>query len=504
MGGYADLRRVLGASDTSGPYDEYRHRADVRQGQGATGWYGIQKIGVFLWQTAGIAVPRATPVPVASCPGHYSFDPTGLQIGLWQADGLPPEGYGEQWTSLAQWQVPGPMTQELYDAVAQAAVTPVPPGAYPDPGASFWPSSLSVSPLGSGEPLAEDTVRVWPVVGRFAAPAGTGDVEVSYHYGLFSQIGAGPTTGGRSAWPSPDPGLPAQVQGGTATALAAALGAVAPTGTVVVTDGLTSTAVSAVGSAAAPIASVTVRATDQGRAVVRLPVAASVSGGTPVVNQPWVFTGSALTTSSGTPTQPAATLRLEGLLLSGLDIVLRGGFDRVTLSCCTLDPGTDGSLWQPPAVWQPAVDGRALAACLLRIEGTVSTLVIDRCILGPARVSSGGVVQTLCASNSIIQGLPLDTGAGLTPQAVFDPAGLFGLLHHQRDPLTAWLAGQLTGTAATAVASYTDGAAVSAADLSAVVAGLNTVLGAPLWDPALFADRVIPPSLAAQAGARRR
>ena len=502
MGGYADLRRVLGASDTSGPYDEYRHRADVRQGQGATGWYGIQKIGVFLWHAAGIAVPRATPVPVASCPGHYSFDPTGRQIGLWQADGRPPEGYGEQWTSLAQWQVPGPMTQELYDAVAQAGVTPVPPDAYPDPGASFWPSSLSVTPLGSGEPLAQDTVRVWPVVGRFAAPAGTGDVEVSYHYGLFSQIGAGPYDRRQVGVAEPaDPVPAAQVQGGTATALAAALGTVAPAGTVVVTDGLTSTAVSAVGSAAAPIGSVTVRATDEGRAVVRLPATTPVSGGTPVVNQPWVFTGSALTTSTGTPAQPTATLRLEGLLLSGLDIVLRGGFDRVTLSCCTLDPGTDGSLWQPPAVWQPAVDGRALAACLLKVEGTVSTLVIDRCILGPVRVSSGGVVQTLCASNSIIQGLTLDTGAALTPQAVFDPAGLFGLLHHQRDPLTAWLAGQLTGPAATAVASYTDGAAVSAADLSTVVAGLNTVLGAPLWDPALFADRVIPPSLAAQAGA---
>lgn len=496
MGGYADLRNVLGASNTSGPYDEYRHRADVRLGQGATGWYGIPKIGVFLWQSADIAVPRATPVPAANCPGYYSFDPTGRQIGLWQAGGRPPGGYGEQWTSMAQWQVPGPMTQALYDAVADAADIPVPQDGYPDPSASFWPSSLSVSPLGSAEPLAQSTVKVWPVVGWFAVPPGAGPVEVSYHYGLFSQIGAGPYDRRQIGVVEPaDPGPVAQVQGGTATALKDALAAVAPTGTVVVTDGLTSTAVSAVGAAGTPIAAVTVRAVDEGRAVVRLP------GSSSAVARSWVLTGSDLTASSEGPVQPTATLRLEGLLLSGLDIVLRGGFDCVTLSCCTLDPGTDGSLWQPARVWQPAVDGRDLIAGLLKIEGTVSTLVIDRCILGPVRVRSGGVVQTLCASNSIIQGLPADTGGNLTPQAIYDPAGLFQLLHDKRDALTTWLTGQLTGAAATAVASYTTGAGVSAAKVSAVVAGLNTVLAGPLWNPILFANRTIPSSLAAQAGA---
>jgi len=503
MGGYADLRNALGAANTSGPYDEFRHRADVRLGQGATGWYGIPKIGVFLWCSADIAVPRATPVAVAGCPDHYSFDPTGRNIGLWQADDRPPQGYGEEWTSLAQWQVPGPMTQALYDAVAEAPDIPVPQEAYPDPNATFWPNSLSVSPLGSGSPLTQSTVKVWPEVGRFAVSGGTGDVEASYHYGLFSQIGAGPFDRRQiGVADAADPPPVTQVPGGTATALKNALAAVGTAGTVIVTDGLTSSAVSPVGSAGAPIADVSVRAADAGRAVIRLPAIQSAGQSTSFArNRPWVFTGNALTDSSGKPVAPTAALRLEGLLMSGVDVVLRGGFDCVTLSCCTLDPGTAGDLWSPPQVWQPAVDGRELGSGTLKIEGTVNTLVIDRCVLGPIRVRSGGVVQTLCASNSIIQGLPIDDGGDLTSQSVFDPDGLFRLLNHKRDALTTWLAGKLSATSATAVNGHKDGTAVSAANLTAVVTDLNAVLAETLWDATRFADRSIPKSLVDQATA---
>jgi hypothetical protein len=503
MGGYADLRNALGAGNTSGPYDEFRHRVDVRLGRGNTGWYGIPKIGVFLWRSADIAVPRATPIAVAGCPGQYSFDPTGRQTGLWQADSRPAEGYGERWTSLAQWQVPGPLTQPLYDAVAEAGQAPLPQNAYPDPHSTFWPGSLSVSPLGSATPLAQNTVTVWPEVGRFTVPGGTGDVEVSYHYGLFSRIGAGPFDRRQIGVAIPVDPVPAtQVPGGSATALKDALAALAPTGTVIVTDGLTSTALSPVGSATVPVQAVSVRAADAGRAVIRLPVIRSAGQSTSFArNRPWVFTGTALKTSSGAPIEPTATLRLEGLLMSGVDVVLRGGFDCVTLSCCTLDPGTAGDLWSPVRIWQPAVDGRDLGSGQLKIEGTVKTLVLDRCIVGPVRVRSGGVVQNLCASNSVVQGLPIDAGGDLTIQSVFDPDGLLRLLNHKRDALTTWLAGKLTGTAATAVADHSDGASVSATNLTAVVGDLNAVLAAPLWDPALFADRTIPQSLITQATA---
>ncbi|MYS70900.1 hypothetical protein GTY88_10745, partial [Streptomyces sp. SID5926] len=140
-GGFADLRRAFGAGQRNGPFDEFAHTADVRRGAGALGWYGVPKVGVFLWRSAALAVDRATPVAVAGCPGHYSFDPTGRQIALWQAPSRPPAGYEEEWVSPAAWQMPQPLTEEMYRSVRTAGEPGPPPGAHPDARASFWPSS---------------------------------------------------------------------------------------------------------------------------------------------------------------------------------------------------------------------------------------------------------------------------------------------------------------------------------------------------------------------------
>ena len=41
---------------------------------------------------------------------------------------------------------------------------------------------------------------------------------------------------------------------------------------------------------------------------------------------------------------PESTLLLDGLFVSGGDIILRGEFKQVTIRCCTLDPGSrDGA-----------------------------------------------------------------------------------------------------------------------------------------------------------------
>ena len=223
-----------------------------------------------------------------------------------------------------------PLTAPMWEAVSRAALPD--PGAtgYPDPDASLWPAALSVSATGSGDPLDPSLVTVWPEVGRFRlGPGAPADVEAGYHYGLFSRIGAGPydrrqASAGDLAGVAGQPtAIPAtHVPGGAGTALAGALAALAPRGSVVVDDALTSTAIADVGSAGVPIDAATIQAADQGRAVIR------TAPGTE-----WVFTGS-MTGGS--------TLRLEGLLLSGTDLVLRGHFDEVVLSCCSLDPGSSG------------------------------------------------------------------------------------------------------------------------------------------------------------------
>jgi hypothetical protein len=474
LGGFADLRSPVAAASAGAAFDEYSHRADVRPGLGAVGWYGIPKIGVFLWRHVSLGVDRATPVPVTGCPDHYAFDPTGRQVALFAVSGRSAQSYGENWVSPTAPQLPGPISQLLYDAVRAGHESPPPTGAYPDPTASFWPASLSVSQLGAGTPLAEADVSVWPEVGRLAVPAGTGGIEAGYRYGLFTMVGVGPYDRRVQGAATPADPLPVtQVPGGSATVLAGALAALAPAGTVAITDGLTSTAVAAVGSTATPAIDVTIRARPSGRAVIRLPAGAG----------PFVLTG------SSADADPAAQLRLEGILFSGQDVVLRGTFDQVTISCCTLDPGSSGDLLDTPTLWADAVDGTPLVPSRLIVEGTVRSLVLDRCICGPVRTRLGGTIEEIEISDSIVQALPSSDGGELTgPAELFDANELANLLHFQREPLSVFLAGQLDPATAAAVAAHVAGTSVDTVTVAGLVAMLNAVIGRPaLWDPSRFA-----------------
>ena len=487
-GGWADLRHPLGAALTGSPYDEYHHRADVRPGRGGLGWYGISKVGFFLWRTVALAVDRATPVPVTGCPRHFAFDPTGRQIPLFTPARRGGNDYGESWVPVGIWQLPMPLTTPLWQAVSRAGLPNPGPAAYPDPNASLWPAALSVSATGTGDPVNPSLVTVWPEVGRFRlGPGAPGDVEVSYHYGLFSRIGAGPYdrrqagTGDAGGPAEPTPaGQETHVPGGAGTALAAALAALAPRGTVVIDDGLTSTAISDVGSTGTPIDAVTIQAADQERAVIR------TEPGTQ-----WVFTGG---------TSGDSALRLEGLLVSGTDIVLRGQFAEVVLSCCSLDPGGSGRHRTPPAIWDVAVDRRPLTPVTLWVEGEVALLVLDRCITGPIRTRTGGLVQALSATDSVIQGLPAEEPGGLT--ALRDGDALFTALREGLttggDPLSRWLAGQLTQPSKDAVAGHADHTPVAPADAQLVVADLAAVIAGPLiWTADRFAGRPLRDSTAA-------
>jgi hypothetical protein len=481
VGGTADIRNVLGGLETGTAFDEFAHRVDVRRGRGALGWYGIPKLGVFLWRHAVIGVTRATPVPVAGCDGfHFAFDPTGRQVALWAESVRGRDDYGDRWVSPEAWQAPGLISSALLQAVAEAPLPGPPHDAFPNPDATFWPESLVVRPLGGQLPLDQATVKVWPEVGRFAVQPGSPDVEVGFHYGLFSQIGAGPYDRRRLGVPMVDDPTPVtHTDGGTSTVLAAVLATVAPQGTVVIDDGLTSTKVSDVGSGGGPIQSVAVRGADGGRGVIRL------SPGDP----PWTLQG----TPPGQP--PVAQLRLEGLLLSGQDIALTGGFTSVTLSCCTFDPGSSGDLLTPPTIWGVTVDGRDLVPTRLWIDGFVETLVIDRCILGPIRTRGSGVIQHLLATDSVIQGLPASTDAMLAADVIFDPVGLGRQLRHGRDPLSAWLASQLTPASLAALTALSDDDPLPGPLLDALVVDLNAVIAGPLiWTAARFVRRALRPS----------
>jgi hypothetical protein len=87
---------------------------------------------------------------------------------------------------------------------------------------------------------------------------------------------------------------------------------------------------------------------------------------------------------------------------------LKGSFDCVTLTCCTLDPGTVAppTASSPASIFALTVDERVLIPCRLWIEGNVTKLTIERCITGPIRTRGTGTVSTLTITDSIIQAIP--------------------------------------------------------------------------------------------------
>lgn len=424
-GGIADLRNPFGASLTPSAFDELFHTADVRRGRGATGWQNIPRIGVFVWRLHSFPLDQVTPVRVKKCPNQMTFDPTGRDVPLFA---VAAHTFGDQWVSPAPHQVPGPITRMLLATESLELTWRCASCGHQNLGADLVcancgdpkdvtylyradrsdppPSSLAVwrqaGPVYLLVPRdditfdprawkpAQPTTKPWidPERGRLvwqtAAPA-AGSFLVSYQAGFSAEIGAGSYDR-----PIPDvpegpapPSLP-PVRGGGG-AFAAAIAGVAR-GTVTIEDSRTYDLVSAIGA----VEGVVIRAAERQRPLLR-------------PRRPrWRITG-----------MGDATLVLDGLFLSGdVDLVLAGTFARVTLSCCTLDPGS----WDAEhARWRRAVDGRRLSPSQIRIVGQVRELLLDRSIVGPIVTGKAGTIEYLTARECIIQSTrPAERAISLT------------------------------------------------------------------------------------------
>jgi hypothetical protein len=514
-GGLADLRSAHGAALAGSPFDESFHTADLRAGRGATGHFGIPKLLVFLWRLTSFGIGAnlttpGTPVAVTGCPGQFVFDPTGREIPLFLPPPPPlPDNFADTWTASYEWQVPGPITASLEQALAATGSTapPSPPYPYPPPESPPASSPPTATPVPFGYAVTGATLeRVWPERGRFqvypsSPPVSAPQLTVAYYYGFAANLGAGPYDRLLLGDPPQQAGTHVTtVSGGTG--LAAALGAVAPSGTVVIGDSMTYGALAGVGTTAAPIASVLVAAGPQQRPVLR-PAPVSPPSGSPPA---WVFTGGG-----------EAELILDGLLVSGCDIVLRGSFDTVRITACTLDPGTlqHGAPPAPPAATPlaTAVDGQPLRPTTIWIEadtgaapgspptgsppgsggGAIRQLLVDHSIIGPIRTRYGGSVETLTITDSIVQAIPATTGPEYTAADIYDPALLASSLK-ANDPLSQALLAVLPAPARAAVQTYRSPASVP----PAVVDGLNNLVTGPsLWDPTRFAMVPLSPDLLA-------
>jgi hypothetical protein len=492
-GGFADLRSVHGAALSNTPFDESFHTADFRAGQGAVGHFGIPKLLVFLWRLISLPVTGGTPVSVEGCSGQFTFDPTGRRVPLFlPPPGPEPDDFADTWTPATEWQVPGPITASLQTALSNASGSTAPPQApypYPPPGISP-PAAFGYSVQGA------TLAGTWPEVGVFSVSdppsSPPGPVTVGYCYGFPGLIGAGPYNRTLlSNPPAPVPGTTAAVSGGSG--LYTALTSIGTRGTVTISDSLTYTQLGSVGSAASPLQAVLVTAateTEPVRPVLRPDAGAG----------PWIFTGSG-----------EAELTLDGLLISGCDVILRGSFDTVRITACTLDPGTAAL---PPPASPPAssplassVDGRLLAPATLWIEadpaapaGTsaIAHLHIDHCVTGPIRTRFGGSIDCLTITDSIVQGIPATIGPDYTAADVYDPALLAAALNSD-SPLARQLRSSLPPAAQSALAYYASPRVVP----PELVDGLNDLVNGPdLYDPDLFAAVVLSPDVAAAAASQ--
>lgn len=416
IGGFADLRSVYGATKCRSAFDEFFYTADVRAGQGVFGWYAIPHLGIFLWRLLSLGVGPVTPVAVHRCPGWYTFDPTGRDVPLF-AQQRSSAAFGAAWVSPAEGQLPGPISQPLLDAdvalgTAGLELYPVvPPWIAPGTQQTL---SVATGTAPDFTVLPADQVTLRPARGRFAyAASPPEDIVAVYHYGFPSEIGAGPYNRLGQAISVDTPAPPSTLSGG------GSLGTLPPEGTVTISDSFTYEPA----SDHLHVRRLTLSADNFQRPLVRL-------------SAPLVIHGHS----------SDSRLTLDGIFVSGQDVVLSGTFASVTLTCCTLDPGSaaagdDAILdYSPPAeLFETSADGRPLRPTRLWIEAKVSSLVVDRCVLGPIRTRSTGTVETATISNSVVQAIRSSGVGFIERDAVKDPTRLIRLLQLGLDPVSAWL-----------------------------------------------------------------
>ena len=472
IGGTADLRNAFGASNTGTAFDEFFYTPDSRRGEGATGRYNIPRLGVFLWRLYSFPESAADPnlllsVPVAGlapCAAHYTFDPTGRQVPLFASASRTTdlERFGATWVSPSQWELPGPIPKPLLDDDRRSDKE------HPDLYTSKSGADLTMRSLGifrdtTADLVALDDARIWPELGRFAVAAADPKLRVWYHYGFASRIGAGAydrraVAGTLAATPAPA----TSVSGG------GAIGAIPGTGTVTLEDSLTYTAIPDV----AAVKDLTIRSANGVRPLIRRAPASAA----------WTLTG-----------QAGSILRLEGLFLSGGDIVLAGEFDEVAISFSTFDPGSAAAAGAP-SPYAKSIDDRELRPTTLWIDGKVRALTIDRSVTGPIRARHGGGVVELTLRDSIVQTPVIQEGGETVSIADFKDLESFAMaVKDAREPAAEAIRNALAPGTKSLLNLLHAGARISDALANALIADVNNALQKPdLFDPQALRRSAIP------------
>ena len=468
-GGFADPRNAYGASRSRTAFDEFSHTADFRAGRGVVGWHDIPRLGVFLWRLISFGGRRTTPVFKPDHPDCFTFDPTGRDIPLFAHTARAANRLAQNWVSPEEWQLPGPISQPLYDSDTKPSI------GHHIPPFDLYPTSLAVYDA-TDTLVPAHNLDVFAPIGRARVSASlpVSVATVESYFGFASEIGAGPYDrrvlgAAPSATPAPITTLPAGVP----------IPMPPPVGTIRINDSLTRDRV----PDAIDFSTLTIQAGIRQRPLIRLgaplPSPPSPPAPSPVE---WVLQGAS-----------SADLVLDGLFVSGGDIVLRGDFNSVTLNCCTLDPGSIGT---PPGLYAVSIDHRPLVPGRIWIEATIATLTVSRSITGPIRTRDKGTVETLTISDSIVQAILTHAGGPLTANAVADPSRLVTRLQDADDPVAAFVASRLSPATAALLAASSS--VPLAQIMPPLLADLNRlIVGASIYDTDRFAHEHLRPATSA-------
>jgi len=462
-GGYADLRKALGAELSSGPFDEYSHSADMRQHKGGLdGRFSIPKIAFWLYRIPAFKLTGVMPMQGAD-PAQFTFDPSGRATSLFARRSREESFDWEQWRSLREWETPAPIRCRLLgdaqfqitDGVIAALVTlGISSGAAADlakldgqfadsedslhNAISTLPSSaeLLADPAWTGllqQALIQDCGKS-ALLTSFVAPASgepksirveAGGTEVSSDRIVAGSLSAGPVAAtGKDLVIDPVRGELLFLNGAPAAPVLVNYynGSPGPLGagaydrgdgllaaTAVVLTGGGPIGAGAIDTGSGAVAGVTVFGdnstwTSPSVGPVHDCVIQAANRRRPFVRLAADWT---ITAAAGV----RASLTIDGLWIGSggaFNLLLAGEYDVVTIRRSTLDPGGKDA-------WNNTISPVSLV-----IEGDIKKLEIDHAITGPIHISGAGVVDSISIQDSIVAGIDLPaTSAEIFRTTVF-------------------------------------------------------------------------------------
>jgi hypothetical protein len=424
----ADMRSGDALARLGGPFEELAHLMEMPRPTSPRrrGRFAIPDVGVWAWRMRAYSLTRAPAFCIDRASNHYTFSVLGNDVPLVTR----PEPEPAALHVAGELSVPAAIARraletrllDLYGEHASLCI---------------WRDSLA-EPVHAAEIVAadlsewayrprRDQVAVDPVLGRIAFSARNAPDEgvwVTWHYGFPDELGGGEYP--RTLRP---PGARALYRVGPEEPHARIVDAVAHwRQDLAATDGADERPLDAVveivdsGTYAElldielePGQRLEIRAADGARPVVRLldwgsnrPDQLRVRGIEPAAKSDQAGHGA----DDGCPA-PLPRLVLDGLVISGRSVELRGPLGEVTIRHCTLVPG-----------WALDEDCCPLRGeePSLELDDTSACVTIERSILGSIRVNANEVATdpvSISLEDSILDATSPELGAVYAPDGLF-------------------------------------------------------------------------------------